>query len=435
MTYSIGIDFGTTNSVVAIASGNGHVESVQWPAAMPGPDGETLTETFRTALMFWQEGRPPAAKLHHVAGPQAIARAVAGHADQRFIQSIKTYVASSAFTEARLFGKKFTVEELVATFLTHLLHNPDGPALAQAQCVISGRPVVFAGLNANEALAVSRLRKAYGLAGFPSVDFAFEPLGAAYYYARGLQRDETVLVADFGGGTSDFSLMHFARHDNKTVAAALSHGGCPRAGDSFDYRLIDHLVAPQLGKGSQVRSFGKMLPLPAYLHSAFAQWHQLSFLKSAATMAEIRQLIAASTAPGQLEALADIIQQDLGFELHQAIAATKVALSGSETASLRFNAGGVQISAEVCRRDFEAWIAPDLAEIASAMEGTLKRANVEARHVDAVFLTGGSSYVPAVHRLFAQRFGEERIHVGHAFQSVARGLALYAADQARQRAA
>ena len=431
MVHALGIDFGTTNSVVAIASANGHVESLQWPSALSGPDGTNLTETFRTALMFWQQGRPPHAKLQHVAGPQAIARAIAGHSDQRFVQSIKTYLASASFTEARLFGKRFLVEELVALFLTHLVERPDGEALTSAAHVVSGRPVVFAGHNADEGLALERLRRAYGKAGFAQVDFAFEPLGAAYYYARNLTRDETVLVADFGGGTSDFSILRFEHHNGRMVATPLAHGGCPRAGDTFDYRLIDHVVAPKLGKGSMVRSFNKLLPLPAYLHSAFAQWHQLSFLKSAATTAELRKLIAASECPEQLEALSDIIQQDLGFELHQAIAALKVELSGADHAALRFDAGGVKIEAEVSRADFEQWIAPDLKDITDAMDSTLQRAGLVAEQIDAVFLTGGSSYVPALRRVFAERFKPERIHIGHAFQSVACGLALLAADQAR----
>ena len=436
MTFSIGIDFGTTNSVVAIASDNGHVESLRWPSALQDADGASLTETFRTALMFWQEGRPPRATLHHVAGPQAIARAISGQSGQRFVQSIKTYLASAAFTEARLYGKRFAIEEVVAIFLRHLTERPAGEApLARAGHVISGRPVVFAGHNADEGLALRRLGKAYAMAGFANVEFAFEPLGAAYYYARDLKQDETVLVADFGGGTSDFSVMRFERRGGRMQARPLAHGGCPRAGDTFDYRLIDHLVAPKLGKGSLVRSFGKLLPLPAYLHAAFAQWHQLSFLKSAATMSELKKLILASQSPDELQALSDMIELDLGFELHQAIAAVKVALSDHETASLRFDAGGVRIHAEVARTDFEKWIAPDLADIAGAMDATLKRASLESRQIDAVFLTGGSSYVPALRRIFTDRFGAERIHIGHAFQSVACGLALLAADQTRRQAA
>ena len=434
MTYAIGIDFGTTNSVVAIASANGHVESLQWPSHQ-GDGTQGMTETFRTALMFWQDGRPPQAELRSVAGPQAIARAASGQSGQRFVQSIKSHLASKAFSEARFFGKRFLIEELVATFLGHLLVPHDGHHLARASHLLSGRPVVFAGHNADEALALGRLRKAYALSGFPGIDFAYEPLGAAYWYARNLTRDETVLVADFGGGTSDFSILRFEHAAGRLSAKPLAHGGCAIAGDTFDFRLIDHLVAPKIGKGSLVRSFGKRLPLPAYLHAVFAQWHHLSFLKSAANSAELKRLIAASEVPEQLQVLADIIDLDLGFELHQAIGAVKVQLSQDESARFAFDAAGVALSADVTRAEFETWIAPDIAQIGQAMDATLARASLSSSQVDAVFLTGGSSYVPALRAVFAQRFGGERIHIGHAFQSVAQGLALLAVDRARQMAA
>lgn len=441
MTFAIGIDFGTTNSVVALAGANGHVESLQWPSAS-GP-----TDTFRTALMFWSEGMAPRAKLRHCAGPQALERALAGLPNQRFLQSIKTYVASPAFTEARLFGQRFAIEDLVAMFLGDLLEphrdalrgGPPGSSPGERAHrevpapfhLVAGRPVVFAGASAREGLALERLGKAYGKAGFAQVDFAYEPLGAAYWYARGLKRDETVLVADFGGGTSDFSVLHFECQPTLR-ATALAYGGCAVAGDTFDYRIIDHVVAPRLGKGSLYRSYGKRLPLPAYLHAAFAQWHQLSFLKSPETFRELRELMAASEAPEQLQRLADIIEQDLGFELYQAVGKVKALLSQQAGADFHFDAGGVRIEAQVTREDFERWIADDLAAIGGAMEDALARAGIQAHQLDAVFLTGGTSYVPALRRLFVERFGAQRIHIGNAFQSVASGLALIAADRARR---
>ena len=121
------------------------------------------------------------------------------------------------------------------------------------------------------------------------VDFAYEPFGAAYAYGRALTRPETVLVADFGGGTSDFSVMRFDPGGGQLRAEALSHAGVGIAGDTFDFRIVDNLVSPRLGN-SAYRSFGKLLPMPARYFTAFAQWHKLSLLKSADTMAELARL-------------------------------------------------------------------------------------------------------------------------------------------------
>ena len=425
MTLGIGIDFGTTNSVVAIAGDNGAVESFEWPTTS-GP-----TDTFRTALMFWSEGRMPRATLHHVAGPQALERALSGAADQRFIQSIKTYLGVRSFSETRLFGQRLAIEELVAIFLRHMF---EGHALATTPgaAVTAGRPVVFAGFDPDDALALKRLGAAYAAAGFADVDFAYEPLGAAYWYARDLRRDQTVLVADFGGGTSDFSVMRFERSAGRLAATPLAHAGVGVAGDTFDYRLIDRIVAPRLGKGAHYLSYGKRLPLPAYPYTSFAQWHQLSWLKSAQTLAELRRLQNSSDAEAAIGDLITLVEMDLGFELHRAVNRVKTALSDSDEGHFSFSGGGVRIEADIARRDFETWIAEDIAAIDAAMQRALASANVQVAEIDAVFLTGGTSYVPAVRRLFSERFGAERIHLGHAFQSVASGLALLAADRARE---
>ncbi len=257
---------------------------------------------------------------------------MAGSGEGRFVQSIKTYLASAAFRETRLFARRFTIEDLVATFLSHLAGDGGtDPRRFAGATMVAGRPVVFAGERPDEGLAVERLTAAYRLAGFPGVDFAYEPLGAAYWYARTLKSNETVLVADFGGGTSDFSVIRFVRGPHGLTAEPLGHAGVGVAGDTFDYRLVDRLVAPQLGKGSLYRSFDKRLPFPAYVHAAFAQWHQLSWLKTPQTMRELRTLASASEAPDAIEKLIAFLDLDLGFELYQAVGALKARLSVAET--------------------------------------------------------------------------------------------------------
>lgn len=426
MIEGIGIDFGTTNSVVALARADGTVEAATWPSQAG------MVDLFRTALYFWSEGRAPRAEVHHVAGPVALDRALAGTGEGRFVQSIKTYLASATFKETRLFAQRFSIEQLVSTFLSHLADDgPIDPRAIGGAKIVGGRPVVFAGDRPDEALAVARLSEAYRLAGYPTVELAFEPLGAAYWYARELARDETVLVADFGGGTSDFSVIRFTRSGDTVLPEPLGHAGVGVAGDVFDYRLVDHLVAPQLGKGTLYRSFDKRLPFPAYVHAAFAQWHQLSWLKSPQTMRELHALASDSEAPDAIEKLIAFLDLDLGFELYQAVAELKRRLSEAETAELNFASHGIDLVGRVSRSDFERLIAGDLLRIGGAMEAALAAAGCGAADIDAVFLTGGTSYVPAVRRLFTDRFGPDRIHTGNAFQSVASGLALLASDRGR----
>jgi hypothetical chaperone protein len=424
-TAAIGIDFGTTNSVVALARADGSVTTRSFATKQGAVDA------YRSALMFWREGRPPQARIVHVSGPDALDMALGMTTEHRFLQSLKTHLSSRAFQETRLFGKLFQLEDLIGVFLTDLTTGLDGlPEMP----LVSGRPVVFAGERPDEELAVKRLTASYAKAGMPKVEFAYEPLGAAYWYARDLKTPQTMLVADFGGGTSDFSVMRFEPGGaGRLEAIPLSHAGVGVAGDTFDYRIIEHAVSPRLGKGTQYRSFEKLLPIPAHYHAAFAQWHRLSLMKSRETMAELRALIRDAVEPGKLEDLLTVIEYDLGYELYRAVSAAKVALSAQDETVLSFRQLDIVLEATIRRSEFERWIAHDIASIEAALDRALADAGVDAGAIEAVFMTGGTSHVPAVRALFDRRFGADRVHVGDAFRSVASGLALLALD--RQRAA
>ncbi|MGL4242460.1 MAG: Hsp70 family protein, partial [Beijerinckiaceae bacterium] len=320
----IGIDFGTTNSVIAVADEHGAVHAMSWPA------GGASSDTCRTALAFRVETADGVRTTATRAGPAAIAWALDPVANQRFIQSFKTHLGSHAFRETRIFGQKFTLEGLIALFLRHLVQEgvlPDGMRYPESVPIAAGRPVVFAGDNADETLAVSRLQDAYRGAGLGIPDLVYEPLGAAYWYARNQTRPQTVLVADFGGGTSDFSVMRFEAHNGRLRAEALAHDGVGIAGDTFDFRIIDNAIAPKLGKDSSYRSFEKRLPVPNHFFAAFSRWHRLSWLKDPKVLGDLDDITDASEEPERLRALRTIIDHDLGLDLYAAVTGAKSILS------------------------------------------------------------------------------------------------------------
>ncbi len=431
----IGIDFGTTNSVIAMADDAGQVHALSWPSSAPDltSNAPGMTATSRTALTFRTQTIAGVRTTASRAGPAALAWALDPAGNQRFVQSIKTHLGSSAFRETRIFGQKFTLEGLIALFLRHLVAEgvlPDGSPMPADVAIAAGRPVVFAGDRPDEALAVLRLASAYEAAGLGTPELVYEPLGAAYWYARGLTQPQTVLVADFGGGTSDFSVMRFERRNGRLIAEALAHDGVGVAGDTFDFRIIDNAIAPQLGKDSRYRSFEKRLPVPQHFFAAFSRWHRLSWLKDPKVLADLDAITDESEEPAKLAALRTIIDHDLGLDLYAAVTTAKMHLSDNATVDLVFNRSGVCLDARITQADFEGWIADDIARIKAAMERALAAAGVEDGAIDAVFMTGGTSSVPAVKRLFTQRFGEKRLHFGNAFQSVASGLALVARDRA-----
>jgi hypothetical chaperone protein len=196
------------------------------------------------------------------------------------------------------------------------------------------------------------------------------------------------------------------------------------AGDRFDFRIVDHLVMPLLGKGGSYRSFDKVLDIPGGYFTDFADWSRLALMRNRRTMAELDKLRRVALDPEAIGRMIAIIDQELGYQLYDAVGALKRALSQSDVAEFRFAGAGLSIAAEVRRDAFEAWIAPDIAQMEQAVDQALARAETDASAIDRVFLTGGTSLTPRVRRLFVERFGEERIAAGGELTSIAHGLAL-----------
>ena len=434
MTPVIGIDFGTTNTVVTVLAADGTPRTARFPSAPSQPDAGLL-DMFRTVLCFWTDGHRAGAGLRHAAGPDAIEAYLDDPLDSRLIMSMKTYLAQRSFTETRIFGRPFTLERLVALFLGEVLHRA-GVAPGQAR-IVAGRPVRFAGEFADDALGERRLRASFAAAGLPDIDVALEPEAAGYRFAARLNTGATVLVGDFGGGTSDFSLLRFepgAGPGGARQVLPLGHAGIGIAGDTFDFRIIDRVISPRLGKGDSYRIMGKELPVPPEYFSSFARWHRMSLMRNPRTLREIAEVARASDHPERLGQLIALIEDELGYRLYQTVSAAKAALSHAPSTTLRFAHKSLDIAHDIAREDFESWIAEDIARIAQTVDRALAEAGVAPEAVDHVFLTGGTSFVPAVRRLFDVRFGPSCVTAGGEFVSVSEGLALIGRDRLASRA-
>jgi hypothetical chaperone protein len=413
---SLGIDFGTTNTVVALADAAGPAQLVRFPAQ----EGELFA--FRSCLSFHAGDRPNDRAI--AAGPWAIEAYVEDPAETRFIQSFKSFAASESFTETQVLGRRYRFEDLLSTFLLRLRAYADAAMAELPSRVIVGRPVTFAGAAPSEPLALSRYETAFARMGFSEILYAYEPVGAAFFFARELDHDATVLVGDFGGGTSDFSIIRFERDAGEIRAIPLGRSGVGVAGDAFDYRIIDNLVSPALGKGSSYLSFGKTLPIPNRYYSAFARWDQLALMRASRDMREIRALVREAVEPEKIARLVETLDENYGYQLYRSVSRLKEALSAEEAAEFRFEAGSISLAGVVRRTTFERWIAPELAQIETAVDAALANAGLAPEAIDRIFLTGGSSLVPAVRAIFHRRFDPSRIETGAELESIASGLAL-----------
>jgi hypothetical chaperone protein len=424
----LGLDFGTTNSALAIASGDGPAVLAPFPSAV-GP-----TPSFRSVLFFGREERGD--PVETLAGPAGIDRYLESEGERRLMQSLKSFLASRLFQATSVFGRSTALEELIGRMLRDLAERSVEEGFAAGDPVVVGRPVRFAKAKSAEDddFAVARLREALARAGFERVEFEFEPVAAAYHYEQGLTRDELLLIADFGGGTSDFCLLRVGPgvRDRRRAEDILGTEGVAIAGDCFDAAIIRNVVAPRLGRGSQYRNLfsEQSMPVPSSLYSDLERWHHLSFLNSRKTLAFLHDVLRGATEPEQIEALMHIVKGDLGFPLYRSVQQTKLDLSQGDESQFRFEDDPVCIEARVTRSEFESWIAEDVAQIAACVDRLLEQTGVAEAQVDRVFMTGGSSFVPAVRRVFSQRFGEDRLRSGGELISVASGLALRALDAA-----
>jgi hypothetical chaperone protein len=395
----VGIDFGTTNSAVAISDDAGNVELVPLDGA----------KYWRTVLYFEPGGRL-------TAGAPAIARYLETGGEGRLVQSIKSHLASASFSRTQILGRRWALDDMIAAFL-RLVRAAASRDLG-TRCVV-GRPVRYWGADSEEddARAIGRMRDAMGKAGFTDVVFEYEPVGAAASYATRLDREELIVVADYGGGTTDFSVIRVGGGPAKVLAT----GGIGISGDAFDARVIDAVVAPALGRGSRyvTDEMGGEAPVPAWLYNSLRRWHLLSFLKEESTQKLLVRVKEGAREPEKLERLAQLVDEDLGLPLHQAVEGAKVRLSN--VAADRVTLRAIELDLPIARADFETWIAEDLDTIDRVLEDVLARAGVT--QIDRVFATGGTSLVPAVRDRLIKRFGADKLVGGEELTSVAVGLA------------
>jgi hypothetical chaperone protein len=395
---AVGIDFGTTNSAVAIANEHGDVHLVPL-AGSP---------YWRTVLYFEPSGAISA-------GAPAIARYLETGGEGRLVQSIKSHLASASFSRTHIFGRPWQLDDMIAAFLRQI--RAASPADLGRRAVV-GRPVRYWGAEtaADDERAIGRMREALAKAGFDEVVFEHEPVGAAARYAAQLDHEELIVVADFGGGTTDFTVVCVPS------GKVLATGGIGVSGDAFDARVIDAVVAPALGRGSRYRDeLGGEAPVPAWLYGHLRRWHYLSFLKEERTLHLLDRVARGALDRARIERLVRIVEDDLGLVLHRAVEGAKVRLSQREAD--RVMLAEIELDIAVSRTGFDIWIADDLAAIDRVLDRVLDDACVEPANVDRVFATGGSSLVPAVRARLAARFGEAKLEGGEELTSVAWGLA------------
>ena len=410
---SSAIDFGTTNSVAGINLNN-RVEMIQL--------GQKSIET-RSILFYSFEDKG------FYVGDDVLAQLDMA-TEGRYLQSLKSFLGHKDNIETMLGTDTYSLDDLISIILRRFKQKMDKRAEESIENLVLGRPVRFN--DDSDFLddeAQNRLEKAGKKAGFKNIVFQYEPIAAALSYEDKINKEELILVADIGGGTTDYSIIKVGgnnRHKADRKEDILSNHGVYVGGNSFDSSIIKEFIAPHLGQGTIYKSMGKEMEVPYELYFNLSEWHLFQRMFDRKVLMRIDKLMMMAYEKEKIERLHELITENLYFDFANKIVNAKITLSLADKARLDMKMFYSPFTVDLTLNEFENSIASHTQKIEEALNETLKQANVTVEQIDKVFLTGGSTLVPSVKKIYLNYFSKEKIFHTDVFASVGYGLTLYA---------
>lgn len=417
------IDFGTSNSAIAVMGEGGTMQLVPLEAGQL---------TLPTAVFYLAEG-PELQNLPRRYGRAAMAAYVEG-LDGRLMRSLKSCLGTGLMDQATDIGAGRGVRfaDVIAAYLLHLKQTAERYTGRSLRRVVMGRPVYFVDDDpARDAVAQAALEGAARAVGFDEVRFQFEPVAAALHYEQTVQREEIVLVADIGGGTSDFTVLRArpaAGIERDRREDVLASHGVHVAGTDFDRRLS--LAGPMrcLGLGSRGPSVRgePAREVPSRVFHDLATWHLINTLYTPQRRAELRSLKDNFADARLYRRLVQVIEERLGHEIAAQTEATKIAVSEGGQSEVDLDLVEAGLASPLDAATADAALQPDVSRIVQAAQDTVQRAGLQAHQVDALYCTGGSTGLRFLVEALQAAFPGARRVQGDRLASVATGLGLHA---------
>jgi len=411
--FLYGIDFGTTNSALSI-----YDEQKK----------EIIDTISIPSLIYFTETKSMVDGESHIVGENAIEAYLNDGMKGRFIKSIKQILSRSTFTETRIHNKRYTASDLVTLILKDLKTKADQIIGEECNKAVIGRPVFFDDDNTSkDTLAQTRLKKAAEMAGFTDVRFQFEPIGAAFAYEKTIKNKERVLVADLGGGTTDFTYLIL---DPEKVGSQnrkndmIASGGIYIGGDSLDSAFMWDRGTPYFGKNTMYEATpGKKLNVPKSLFANICTWDKMNFFNGLKIQKEMEDYYYYSGNDSKFKNLITLVDQNLGYSVFRAIEKTKIELSDQTQSDFRYSNMGIEIDESISIEQYNRIIEKDVNKIEAYLNQFMEANQIKPEDIDCLFLTGGTSMVSAIQHLFKTKFPHIPLNSGDNFKSVAKGLA------------
>ncbi|MDE2598152.1 MAG: Hsp70 family protein [Rhodocyclaceae bacterium] len=411
-----GIDFGTSNSTAArMCAGRAEL--------MPLEDGKV---TLPSVVFFNAEDEQTRY------GRAGLTEYLAGY-EGRLMRSLKSLLGSSLIDgQTEVNGRALRFRELLQQFIGELKHRIDRHNGQPFERAVFGRPVFFVDDDSvADKAAEDTLAEIARDLGFREVSFQYEPIAAAYHYETTIQKEELVLVADIGGGTSDFSLIRLSpkrAHHAERKDDVLANGGVHIGGTDFDRQLSLAGVMPLLGYRSQLKSGREM---PSNIFFNLATWHTINSAYTRQTMAEQRELALDAAEPQKTARLIKLLDKRAGHWLANEVEHAKIALSDQANATLRLDTLETGLEQILERSTFETASVPLLDRVADTVAALLKDAGIAAGDIDTILFTGGSSGIPRLRAQIAALLPQARAVECDLFGSIGAGLAVEAGRRYR----
>jgi len=412
MIYAI--DFGTTNSLLAGATSRGVLPPIDLDLNAEDP-------TIMKSVLFTSE------QNKWQCGSEAIDKYSDFFTEGRLIRSVKKYLPDPGFAGTEIFGKKYRVEDLIAIFLREMRDRANQFFQQDVTSVVMGRPAVFSLDPKKHRLAEDRLREAAKLAGFSDLEFCPEPLAASFEFRSQISRPQLTLIADFGGGTSDFTILNLSP-DSFKDSDVLAMGGISVAGDAFDGSIMKNFISSEFGTEVSYRlpMSSIDLTLPKHIISKLHSPADMSFLAKDDIMGllkDAQKWSASAENQEKIERLFILIEDRLGYRLFEEIERSKRGLSEKESAVFKFAYDKINLEENIYSSDFRSSSSDLVDRITKVLDETIAQAGVKNSDIDIVCCTGGTAKIRGLNEELAKRFGQEKLQEHKRFHSVINGLA------------
>ena len=408
------VDFGTSNSLLSFVSPSGDIVPIQLESG-----GNVLR-----SLLYTPENNK------WFFGNEAINEYVNHEGEGRFFRSIKKFLPEPSYNGTIVFNRNMNISEMVAVFLKEMRDRANKATGLNVERLVLGRPALYSLNKEHDQLAESRMRKAAEIAGFKEVVFCPEPIAAGLDYNSASQTEKIVLIADFGGGTSDFTLMkiHKGQHSQDDI---LGLSGIFSAGDALDGVMMRDFISPHFGSKFeyQIPGGNNVLKFPKNLLTKICSPAHITHLREKDTWEFLQHIekFALSTEDSKnMQQLFTLVECQLGFPLFHEIEKTKIKLGKSAEVNFEYIFPGINILHEVSNNRYKDSVAGTVDEIMATMMDVFTQSGLAPSKVDEVILTGGTSQFPLIQDKLENVFGKQKLYEHNIYQSVVNGLAQYA---------